>query len=117
MIDHRLDFVTHDESIGDLLHRVVADAEQVARAEIAVQKARLSAKVSEGSSAAIYAVGALVAACMALTALTVGALLILQRLLGPGWATLIVVGTLSAVTALLGWLALGRFKLMFGAAK
>lgn len=115
MTEHRLDVGTRGDSIGELLERAVADAQSVARAEIAVQKARLSAKVSEGTSAAIYLVAALITLGMALTALTVGALLILQRLLGPGWATLIVVGTLLAATALLGWLALGRFKVMFGA--
>lgn len=105
----------HDDKFAALLSRAVGDAERVARAEIALQTARLAAKVAEGQSAAVFLVGALVTGSMALTALVVGALLILQRAVGPGWATVIVVGTLLIVTALLGWLALGRFKLMFAA--
>lgn len=101
-----------DDGIGTLLSRAVAEAQDVARAEIALQKARLSVKVAEGRSAAIFLVGALVTGGMTLTALVVGSLLVLQRLLGPGWATLIVAGTLLAATGLLAWLGLRDIKAM-----
>lgn len=102
-----------DDGIGTLLSRAVTEAQDVARAEIALQKARLSLKVAEGRSAAILLAGALVTATMTLTALVVGMLLILQRLLGPGWATLIVVGTLLVATGLLAWLGVRNVKAIF----
>lgn len=105
----------HDESVGVLISRAVADVQHFARAEIELQKTRAVVKLGEAQSAATMLVGALVAGSMALTGLVVGALLILQRPLGPVWATVIVVGTLAIVAGLLGWLALNRFKAVFGA--
>lgn len=104
-----------DDGVASLLTRAIADAGDVARAEIALRKARLMAKVAEGRSGIVFLVGALVTASMLLTAVVVGALLILQRSVGPGWATGIVAGVLLLLTALLGWLALQHFKRAFGA--
>lgn len=115
MIRHLVDAVQRDESIATLFTDAVAEAKEVARAEIDLQKVRLLAKVGEAQSAVGLLVGALVCASLALTGLVVGALLILQRIVGPGWATLIVVGTLLLLAGMLGWLALGRFRAMFAA--
>lgn len=104
----------HDDGVASLLTRAMSDAGEVARAEIALQKARLTARLAEGRSALVFLVGALVTASMTLTAVVVGALLILQSVVGPGWATVIVVGVLLLVTGILGWLALRHVKLVFG---
>lgn len=116
MIHDRLpDPGLHDNGVASLLTRAISEAGEVARAEIALQKARLTARLAEGRAALVFLVGALVTASMMLTAMVVGALLILQRVAGPGWATVIVVGVLLVVTGILGWLALRHFKLVFGA--
>lgn len=102
------------ESIGELLSRVVADARQVVIAEIDVHKAKLFAKVAEARSAAILLLASLVIGSLALTGLVVGALLSLSRFVGPVWATVIVVGSLSIGAALCGWLALRHFRALVG---
>lgn len=104
-----------DESIGALLSRAVSDAETVARAEIALQKARVVAKLGEARNAVVLLLAAVVAGLLALIALVVGALLVLAPLVGPLSATAIVVGTLLVATAVPGWLALRQVKLLFGA--
>lgn len=106
-----------DDSIGALLSRVVADAEQAARAEIDLQKARIAAKLEEARAAVVLLLAAVAIAWLALTALVVGALLILTPRLGPVWATVIVVGMLGGGAALCGWLSLRHFKTIFGAAQ
>lgn len=119
-IDHsgtRRRRVADDDGIGALLTRVVADAQQVVRAEIDLQKARAAAKISAARNGAILLVAALMVGSLALIGLVVGALLILQRPLGPAWATVIVAGVLLAATGLLGWLGVRQFKLLFGAGK
>ena len=105
-----------DNSIVTLLTRAVADAQSVARAEIDLQKARLVARVDEAKNAVVLLVGAVVAGSLALTGLVVGALMILTPLVGPVWATVIVVGVLLVAAGLLGWLAVRQFKLMLAPA-
>ena len=105
---------TDEESVVTLLSRAVSDAQQVARAEIDLQKARLLARVREAQNGAIFLVAALLTGSLALTGLVVGLLLILTASLGPIWATVIVVGVLLVATALFGWLGVRHFKLMFG---
>ena len=103
-----------DETIATLLSRVVADAEHVARAEIELQKAKVVAKIDEARKAILLLLAAISTGAVALTALVVGALMILTPLIGPGGATAIVVGTLVLLAVLLGWLAMQQFKLLFG---
>lgn len=103
----------HDTGIGTLFARAIADAQELAKAQFELQKARVMAKVDGAKSGVILLVGAAVTGSMALTGLVVGALLILTPRLGPIGATGVVVGALSVVTGLLGWLALGRFKALF----
>lgn len=111
------DQVSGDESIMALFSRVVADAESLARAEVELQKAKVFARVGEAQNGVIFLLAAAVTGLMAFIALVVGALMILSRLLGPGWATVIVVGLLLLVTGVLGWLAIRHFKLLFGASR
>lgn len=104
-----------DESVGALLSRVVSDAEQVARSEIALQKTRLLAKVDEARAGVVLALAAMLLGSLALIGLVVGAVLSLATLVGPLGATGIVVGVLMVTASLCGWLALRHFKAIAGA--
>ncbi|MEH3047961.1 phage holin family protein [Sphingomonas adhaesiva] len=93
--------VLDDRSIPHLVSRLTGDAREVARAEIALAKAKAGAAVTRYRTAAIYFAVAGVLALAALIALLVGLILSLATLVGPGFATLIVIGaTLAAAAAL-----------------
>lgn len=101
----------HD-GIVTLLRRAVADAQQLASAEVALYKSRAFAALAEAKQAIVFGLAAIICAHLASIALVVGFLLILQRALGAGWATVIVVGVLLLGGALSGWLAYGHVKRM-----
>ena len=102
-----------DDGIVSLLSRVVSDAEQVARAEIDLQKAKLFAKVAAAKAGVVMILVAAVLGLLALVALVVGVLMILAPLVGPIWATVIVVGLLVVLAGIFAMIAIGRFKAMF----
>lgn len=104
-----------DDSIATLLSRAVSDAEQVARAEIALQKARVAVKVGEAKTGVVALLAAVVLAILALIGLVVGVLMILTPVVGPVWATVIVVGVLAVLAIALGMFAMNQFKLMSSA--
>ncbi|WP_277970904.1 phage holin family protein [Sphingomonas echinoides] len=106
---------TVDDSVGALLSRAVSDAEQVARAEIDLRKAKLFAKVDEAKAGVVLVAAAAFTGLLAAIALVVGVLMILTPLVGPVWATVIVVGVLLVVAGLLGMLGIQHFKRMSGA--
>ncbi|MEG3175698.1 phage holin family protein [Sphingomonas sp. RB3P16] len=97
-----------------LLARAVRDAEQVARSEIDLQKARLGAKVDAAKTGVGLLLGAALFGSLAAVALVVGTLLILTPLLGPLAATAIVAGVLLVLAVLLGLLGAQHFKRVFG---
>ncbi len=103
-----------EESIGALIGRLVEDGKGYARAEIGYYRTLAVSKLGEARSGVILGVAALVIALCAVTALLVGLILSLATLVGPGWATLIVIVAALALSALLGWLAYKRFQRMFG---
>ncbi|WP_288459706.1 phage holin family protein [uncultured Sphingomonas sp.] len=92
-----------DHSIPHLFARLTSDAREVAQAEIALAKAKAADMVSRYKAAAIYFVVAGVLALAALIALLVGLILSLATLIGPGLATLAVVGITLAVAGGLGY--------------
>jgi hypothetical protein len=96
------------ESIGALVSRLVADAKAVAAAEIALYRAKSVSWLAQTKTIAIFGVAALILANAAIIALLVGLILTIQTLVGPGWATLIVVLGTLVIAGLLGWLASGR---------
>jgi hypothetical protein len=102
-----------DDGIVTLLSRVVSDAEQVARAEIGLQKAKLFAKIGAAKAGVVFILAAAVLGLLALIGLVVGVLMILAPLVGPIWATVIVVGVLLVLAAILGMMGIARFKAMF----
>lgn len=99
-----------EDSIGALIGQLVADARGYAMAELAIYRAKATAWLGEAKFVAIYAVVAIVLANAAIIALFVGLLLTLAPRVGPGWATVIVVGGTLALVGLLGWLALRHIR-------
>ncbi|KQN70817.1 phage holin family protein [Sphingomonas sp. Leaf62] len=99
-----------DEGLGTVVGRVVEDAKAYAKAELTLWKTVASTRGSQASIAAGLAVGAVVIALSAVTALLVGAILSLRPIMGPGWATLLVVVVALVVAAILAKVALSSFK-------
>ena len=94
-----------DESIGALFTNVVDDGRELAKAEIALVKAKLSERVASYKVAAIFFGAAAVLAFAAVITLLVGLVLALAPLIGPLLATLVVVGivlVLAVVLAVIG---------------
>lgn len=97
-----------DEGVAALVGRVTSDAREVASAEIALAKAKVGDTVSRYKSAAIFFVAAAVLALAALIALLVGLIVSLATVIGPGLATLAVVGVTLAIAAVLGLVGKGN---------
>ena len=106
----------NEESIGTLIGRLVEDGKGYARAEIGYYRTFAASKLGEAKLGLIFGAAALVIALCTVTALLVGLILSLATLIGPGWATLIVIVAALALSALLGWLAYKRILRLFGSA-
>jgi hypothetical protein len=94
-----------DDSITSLVSRLIDDGENFVRAEVKLYRARLFSRLDEARNAILLGIGALVLAQAVLVAALVGLLMTLRWLIGPGWATLIVVGGGVLVTAIMAWSA------------
>jgi uncharacterized membrane protein YqjE len=99
-----------DDSVPELVGRLVEDTRGVVSAEVELYKAKLSERVAAYKSAAIFFGAAGVLALLAGIGLVVGLIMTLASLIGPGLATLVVVGALFALAAVLG--LIGRGKLV-----
>lgn len=99
-----------DEGLGTVVHRVVEDAKAYARAEATLWKTVATTRGSQAGIAAGLAMGAVIIALSAVTALLVGAILSLRPVMGPGWATLLVVIVALLIAGILGKMALAGFK-------
>jgi hypothetical protein len=104
----------NQESIGALLSRLVEDGKSFARAEIGYYRTLVLAKLGEATGGLVLGVVALVLLLSAVTALLVGLILTLATLVGPGFATLIVILATLVVAGLLGWLAYRHMLRVFG---
>lgn len=94
-----------DESVPELVGRLLDDTRGLVSAEVELQKAKLGERVSAYKAAAIFFVAAGVLGLAALIALLVGLIMTLATLIGPGFATaavVIAVLTIAAVLALVG---------------
>ena len=91
-----------------LVSRLVDDARDVARAEVGVYKAKAAERAQAYKGAVIFFGAAAVLALEALGALLVGLIMTLATLVGPGFATLIVVGGVFALAGVLAYLGKGR---------
>lgn len=90
-----------DETLSAVVGRVVEDAKAVARAEVDVVKAQATARVRGYKRSAIFFGVAAVIGFAAAIALVVGLLLTIATLIGPGFATLVVVIVFVAIAGLL----------------
>ena len=105
-----LTFATgEDESLVSIVGRLATETKSLATAEVAVYKAKFGETASAYTSAAMFFAVAGVLALAALIALLVGAILTVATLVGPGWATAIVVVAVLAVAAILAMI--GKSKL------
>ncbi|MES3152415.1 phage holin family protein [Sphingomonas faeni] len=105
-----LTFATgEDESLVSIVGRLATETKSLATAEVAVYKAKFGETASAYKSAAMFFAVAGVLALAALIALLVGAILTVATLVGPGWATAIVVVAVLALAAILAMI--GKSKL------
>ncbi len=100
-----------------LVSRLIDDAREVAQAEVAVYKAKAAERAQAYKGAIVFFAIAGVLVLEALGALLVGLIMTLATLIGPGWATLIVVGIVVALAGLLGFIGKGRLAPVPGASK
>jgi cell division protein FtsW (lipid II flippase) len=99
-----------DDSIPNLVGRLIDDGEEFVRAELKLYRARALARLDSARNAIILVVIALSLAQAVIVAALVGALILLRPEVGPGWATAIVVVGGLALAGLLAWLALRQVK-------
>ena len=99
-------------SVGTLVQQLVGDAREYASAEVQLAKVKALAQVTRYKNAGIFFAIAGVLALAALTALLVGLILTLATRVGPGVATLIVIGATLVIAAVLA--LVGRSRLNVG---
>lgn len=91
-----------------MVHRAVDDARELARAEIALVKAKAGERATAFKNAAIFFGAAAVLALSAVTALLVGLIFSLASLVGPGWATAIVIVVTLVIAGVLAMIGKGK---------
>lgn len=99
----------NQDSLGELFSRLVEDARAAAKAEVDLVKLRATTAVARYKAASIYFAAAGVLALAALIALLVGLIMTLTPAVGPGFATMIVIGAVLLLVAVLA--LVGRSKL------
>lgn len=97
-----------DETVPELVGRLVDDTRGLVSAEVELYKAKASERVSAYKGAAIFFAAAGVLALAALIALLVGLIITLATLIGPGFATAAVVLGVFAIAAVLGLIGRGK---------
>jgi hypothetical protein len=100
-------------SVPDLFARLIADAREWVKAEVALIKCRGEALVESLRTAVILIVAAVMLATVALFALAIGLILALATFVGPAWATVIVVVSLLLLAAIFGWMGWQRIESVF----
>lgn len=103
-----------DESLGDLFGRLVDDARGFGQAEVDYYRTLLRERLRAAKTSLWMGAVAMSLALAASVALVVGLVLTLAPLVGPGWATLIVVSVALALAGLMGWLAWQQIKRVIG---
>lgn len=99
-----------ERPIGELVHQLIEDGKDYARAEFALVKAMAGAKASALALPAALFGAAFVCLLAAVTALAVGVVLALVKFIGPLLAGLAGLLIFSAIAGALVWVALGRLK-------
>jgi len=103
-----------DEALGDLLGRLVEDGKGYAQAEIGYYRTLARSKLRDARAMLWMGAVSIGLLSAALVALTVGLVLTLAQYVGPGWATLIVVVTISAIAGIMARLAWVHVKRIIG---
>ncbi|WP_404339323.1 phage holin family protein [Sphingomonas sp. MMS12-HWE2-04] len=103
-----------DASIGGLLTQLVEDGKGYAQAEIGYYRTLVRAKLREARASLWFGTAAISLALGASVALVVGLVLTLSPIVGPGFATLIVVIGIGALSGLMAWLAWQQVKRILG---
>ncbi|RYD53788.1 MAG: phage holin family protein [Sphingomonadales bacterium] len=103
-----------DEGIGDLLTRLVEDSKGYAHAELGYYRTLVRSKLRDARAMLWMGAAAIGLVQAALVALIVGLVLTVAQYVGPGWATLIVVVTISAVAGIMARLAWVQVKRIIG---
>lgn len=104
-----------DESVKDVVARLIEDGRAYASAEIDKQKLRAAIVAAGVRNAAIFGVLALILAFASIVALLGGLILALAQHMDPLWATLIVVGGGLLLVVVLALLAKGSISRMMKA--
>lgn len=109
-VDAVQDRVAPEPGLTDLVSQLTGDAKDLARAELALQKAKVSEAVGRYKNAAIFFAVAGVLALAGIIALLVGMIVTLATITGPGLATLVVVGGVFLIAAILGVVGKNRLS-------
>lgn len=104
-----------EESVGDLLHRLVEDGKTYAHAEIDYAKTLGSEKAAQLKMPAIYGVAALLFAHAAFLSVCALVWVALAQVMNAALAGLLTVLILGAVAGVLGYLAYQGIQRMKGA--
>lgn len=94
--------------VTTLIGQLVDDSRELVSAEVGLYKARASERIGAYKGAAVFFAIAGVLALAALIALLVGLILSLATVIGPGLATLAVVGVTLLIAGVLGMIGKGR---------
>lgn len=103
-----------DETIGELLTRLADDAKAFGQAEVDYYRTLARERLRAGRTSLWMGGVALALGLASGVALVVGLVLTLTPLVGPGFATLIVVVVTLGLSALMGWLAWQQIKRVLG---
>jgi len=102
------------EGVGDLLARLLDDAKGYGQAELDYYKTLARERLRAARTSLWMGGVALALGLAAGVALVVGLVLTLTPLVGPGWATVIVVSGSLGAAGLMGWLAWQQIKRVMG---
>jgi hypothetical protein len=97
-----------EPGVTTLVGRLVDESRSLVSAEVALYKAKASERVAAYRSAIVFFAVAAALGLAALVALLVGLIMALATVLHPIWATLIVVGAVLLLAAVLGIVGKGR---------
>ncbi|HUP66918.1 MAG TPA: phage holin family protein [Sphingomicrobium sp.] len=99
-----------ERPVGELVHQLIEEGKAYARAEIGLLKAIGSAKAKAFVLPTILFGAALICALAAVTALAVGVVLALARLIGPLAAGFIGMLVFAGIAGGLGWYGADRIR-------
>jgi asparagine N-glycosylation enzyme membrane subunit Stt3 len=98
-----------EESLRDLIARLIDNARVYARAEVAVIKKTIEVRLNQAKPAAVFAIGAVLLTQAALVVLIAALGMALATWLGTAGGLAVAAIIALAVAGLLVWLAIGRF--------